>query len=291
VILAGAGLSAPPPSRLPTWWELNEEVLRECREVALRSVRVDAAAAAEAESLSVSDLPIVAFSQLLHDTFAGPGWFDLLTLLEGAEPNRAHLALAQLAADGVVNTIVTTNFDTLVEQAFALLGVPLIVLSNRFLSDAESNDSGDCWLIKVHGNVDSAASLVDLASQKVRGFDRVLRDLLAERYFGQHVLAVGYSGADLAFGRDYLALERQADAIKTLTWLRRPGTKLHPALEKTLRPRFHSRLKIVDSQLPEFFDLLGSRHPRAQRRRLTSAMDRNSRRLYTIGWLIPAEAV
>ena len=45
-------------------------------------------------------------------------------MLDGAEPNEHHLTLAKLAKEKHITGIVTTNFDTLIEQAFEIQSEP-----------------------------------------------------------------------------------------------------------------------------------------------------------------------
>ena len=67
--------------------------------------------------LSLDDLDVTEFSQLVSDAFAGATWFDVLGVLDGVAPNMNHLALAYWAKEGSLRTVVTTNFDTLIERA------------------------------------------------------------------------------------------------------------------------------------------------------------------------------
>ncbi len=68
-------------------------------------------------------------------------------------PTRAHHAIAQLVADGYFKVILTTNFDRLIEQALAEVGV-----TSKVLASAEDVDGmtplqhSDCTVIKLHGD-------------------------------------------------------------------------------------------------------------------------------------------
>lgn len=109
-------------------------------------------------SLDADDVPIIAFSQVLSDAFAGRSWLDVLTVLDSDAVNNVQITLATMVADGRCHSIVTTNFDTLLEQACALTGVDLPVV----VPGAGSTLAPDAPAIhKIHGCVRTPESMVD----------------------------------------------------------------------------------------------------------------------------------
>ena len=127
-VICGAGLSIPPPSSVPSWWEFNQTLLAEIVARFIRDSDPPAAMADGVRKLSLADLPIVDISQHVHDAFAGADWFHLLSVLDGTTPNACHIALTTLARAGLLRVVVSTNFDRLVEKAFAWSDQPLDVV-------------------------------------------------------------------------------------------------------------------------------------------------------------------
>ncbi len=68
-------------------------------------------------------------------------------------PTTAHRAIARLVADGRMRLIITTNFDRLIEQALAEVGVnPVIIANDAGAESAPPPDRSRCTLVKLHGD-------------------------------------------------------------------------------------------------------------------------------------------
>ncbi|HET8773725.1 MAG TPA: SIR2 family protein, partial [Thermoanaerobaculia bacterium] len=220
VVMMGAGVSAAPPSNLPSWFGFNEMIVDEVRNCALELVP---GAASLLSHIDLGRMSVVALSDLIVTSFAGESYFPVLTILDSDRPNANHDALAQLAQRGALRTVITTNFDTLLEQAFRARGIPLRVVSSE--SDAIALlEPTPCVLLKVHGSVTDASTLRDTVSQKMRGLGAFMRQILASIPSHHHLLIIGFSGADLAFDDDYLPLLTKSRAANT-TWVLHPGSR------------------------------------------------------------------
>jgi tetratricopeptide (TPR) repeat protein len=223
VVLAGAGISAITPSDVPSWWHFNTTVLERIVALAMQDLALAPETVETLHALTIDDVGVALFSELAADSIAGDGWFWLLRHLDGTVPAQCHDALAQLAADGRLAAIVTTNFDTLIEQAFADAGVPLDIHLPGAGPPAPLTGDGPCRLLKVHGSVGDAQSLVDLTSQKLRGLPQTTRRWLMEAFAEHPVLVAGFSGADLQLADDYLGLHAAAPHTPWLRWISRGG--------------------------------------------------------------------
>ena len=122
VVLAGSGISVLAPSYLPDWRGFNEALLEGVKDLALTHPGLNEDAESAIRGLSLDRFPIEAFSDAVVDAYAGEEYFPVLKILDSREPNANHRALAELARQGILRAVVTTNFDTLLEQAFA--GLP-----------------------------------------------------------------------------------------------------------------------------------------------------------------------
>jgi tetratricopeptide (TPR) repeat protein len=256
LVLAGAGISRLGPSFLPDWFGFNRAILEEAKACASRGIPgLDAQAQSALQGLAIEQIPVEAFSDLVVRSFASEGYFTVLDVLDSEQSNANHQALATLAKRGLLHTIATTNFDTLIERAFRDADVPLDVVTAASLSQG-SVGAGLNTLYKVHGSVTAVDTLVDTVSQKLRGLPAPLRERLGQLYRTHHVLVLGYSGGDLRFGNDYLGLSSIDAASPGFTWVLRPNSKPADAVV-ALRDRVGARGAIVTAALPGFFRALG----------------------------------
>jgi hypothetical protein len=137
-------------------------------------------------------------------------------------PQEAHRAIAELVAGGYVRVIVTTNFDTLVEDALAQAGVDANVISTAdAVRGAIPLPHAACTVFKVHGDYRDARirNTEPELSKYPRAFDRLL-----DRIFDEYGLIVcGWSGdSDHALRA---ALERRRSLRYMTYWTHRGPLK------------------------------------------------------------------
>ncbi|MFH8485327.1 SIR2 family protein [Streptomyces longisporoflavus] len=225
VVFCGSGVSCVAPSFVPSWYRLNAAALDGLRDLALDHVLKSDSSRAVVASLSVEDVPLVTFSQVLSDAFAGRHWLGVLSVLDGKATNGVHRALATLLAEGRCHSIVTTNFDTLIEQACAHAGLDVPVAVPR-APKGDGPNPGALAIHKIHGSVQWPESMVDLLLDKGRGLDAGTQSLLAAACRDRHLIVLGFSGDDFAMNPDYLGLIANAALPQRVTWVARPGSAL-----------------------------------------------------------------
>ncbi|MCT9011527.1 SIR2 family protein [Streptomyces rhizosphaerihabitans] len=225
VLLCGSGVSSVPPSSVPSWYGLNAAALDGIRDLALAHVLDSTSAQAAAAAVSVQDVSIVSFSQVLSDAFAGRGWLDILSILDSDTPNAVHRAIAELISEGRCHCIVTTNFDTLLEQACKDAGLDVLVRVPGRPAVGIPVD-GRPAIHKIHGCVQQPASMIDLLLDKGRGLSPSTQSSLAAACHDGHLLVLGFSGDDFAVNHDYLGLIAHDALPKRVTWIVRPGSQL-----------------------------------------------------------------
>jgi SIR2-like domain len=231
VILAGAGISMAPPSSLPGWWDFNEAVLQ-----ALADRLVEHTSklwtGQRLASLLERRRTLRAFTpdfmaQVMEEEVSAD-YFRVLQALDADQWNTSHAAVAALAGSGVLRAVITTNFDRLIERALASAGIAHRVFAGpedfAGLVAALADTAGPLPVIKVHGTVERPETMVDTLAQRVAGRPQSLEDAIAGLLERHACLAVGFSGADLAYDPDYLGLRRAADRAVGLTVLVRAGT-------------------------------------------------------------------
>jgi hypothetical protein len=229
VVLCGSGISAVPPSSVPTWYGLNAAALDGLRRLALEKVLTNPVNRTAVLSLQADDVPISTFSQVLSDGFAGRGWLDILTVLDGDIVNAVHKALAALISGHRCRAIITTNFDTLIERACRESGFKIPVVLPALPPDASLPDLSQPALYKIHGTVNHPSTMVDLLLDKGSGLSPTTRRLIAAICQGRHLVVMGFSGADFAMDPDYLGLLYSAALPARVTWIVRPASDLHEA--------------------------------------------------------------
>ncbi len=160
------------------------------------------------------------------------GCDEILEVFNSRTPNRNHLSIASLTNHGVVKTIFTTNFDTLIEQAMdkavgeseeELKRCSYSVLheSDHVRSWSGTEASGDVVLIKLHGCISDISSLKTTISKVAERqlADSVRPPLEALLQTGPHdtVVFTGYSFSD-AFDINPV-IDSIDSSSKQLIWL------------------------------------------------------------------------
>jgi hypothetical protein len=268
VVLAGAGISMAPPTSLPSWWDFNTAVLRALAD-RLEATSSRGWVAGRFEDLISRRNTLHAFTpdfmaQLMAEE-VGADYFRVLQGLDTDRYNPNHAALADLAGAGLLRAVITTNFDRLIEAAMAARGVAYRVFADTAafeqLSDALEHPGAPLPVIKAHGTVTDVASMVDTLAQRVAGRPKPVLDAIHTLLQRSPCLVLGFSGADLAYDPDYLALRPAAEDGIGLTVLARPGSEpLAPLRE--LVAAWGARGAFVGGALPEWLvalrDALGA---------------------------------
>jgi SIR2-like domain len=225
VVMAGAGVSAGWPSAVPSWYPLNAAIfgaLRERLEAGidrpgwLEQVESDVVGARAA-----GRFPPDYQAQVIED-MCGLRYFQGLQALDIDVGNSAHEAIAALAAGSALRAIVTTNFDRLIERALERRGVAFV---SAFDEDGYASlpTDGTLPVIKVHGSVSSAESMIDTWKQRRRGRSQRLIDCLAPLHDAFWIYA-GFSAADLEDDENYLGLIAGAARGPGAIYIAYPGS-------------------------------------------------------------------
>jgi hypothetical protein len=216
VVLAGAGVSTEEPSGIPAAWGLLEALLRWV------APRADARA-----DLARRMMPGHQFNPYHFLRFEGfiqaiaqidPNIFYYLESTQTfGGPNVNHRLLARMAIDGA--TVLTTNFDTRIEQAIGNRRLSTFVLSSKRRAPSPMDR-----LIKIHGsfpwmrgrNVTPRATLTQIGKLGL-GFERFpeFQDWFRALTTGKHLIVIGYSASD---SFDVVPLIENCSNARTVTW-------------------------------------------------------------------------
>lgn len=256
----GAGVSTISPTCLPSWWEVNEQVVAALArnvEPLAGPERSAALARAVRERQQAGRFPPEYQAELLAGRL-GESYFRVLQCLDSDRPNAVHLRLAGLAAAERLSAIVTTNFDRALEAALQTVNYSARTCARaaEFEALAPELERGDgrangCVLLKLHGSAEDAASLIDTLAQRKRGLPRGALDCLRILLGNCHWVFLGWSGADLDADEWYLGLKAGAERARGFTWLCRSTEKARDSVEK-IRDAYGERGVIVHGELPDW---------------------------------------
>lgn len=130
-------------------------------------------------------------------------------------PTKAHRAIADLAKEGFIKVIVTTNFDRLMENALREVGVePMILRSPDDIAGMTPLEHTECCVLKLHG--DYMDERVRNTKAELSQYPKVVNDLL-DRIFDEYGLLIcGWSGDwDIALSE---AIRRTPSRRYTTYW-------------------------------------------------------------------------
>ncbi|MBN2044280.1 MAG: SIR2 family protein [Anaerolineales bacterium] len=197
IMFVGAGVSAAAPSSLPLAGRLVKAFYD--------ALTHDSELAGFVDELSVEELPKDLLDQLgspeliynATSEFAADIVPELFRIaLESNCPNINHYSLARLLEFGQISRIITTNFDTLIEQCFDAAKLKVDVQ----IDDGGPGDEGCIW--KLHGDL---GNRISIAANDVSliGFSPIpskLAKVIAQR----EIVVAGYSGNDFHIVRAFL---------------------------------------------------------------------------------------
>lgn len=151
----------------------------------------------------------------------------LLRYLSDHLPNRNHRALAHALRDGA--SVWTTNYDTLIEDAYAPFG-EVHVLATPDGPNCDRPGCNSAHLYKPHGtfrsNDPTAQQLIYQSDAALAGLPKEWQSAAREAFSGRATVVAGYSGNDI----DIMAIYLDA-ATSPGDWYEKPGPRADRAEE------------------------------------------------------------
>ncbi len=232
VVLTGAGISMPEPSRLPGAWAWKTELLTA---LATRSdlgfddpTRSDLRQHLDdlARLGETTDIKLEATLQAIDDAQPGLAQQLVRCVIAGAPPNAIHDHLARAVISGAVCTVVTPNFDELIEVSAAALGAPI----TQWVTGEPPHAA---QVLHVHGTATVARSLRHTLSRFELRLPADEHRLVADT-LRHEVVALGWSATD----SDILsALAEGSGPVRVLLAGRDPAPETAQTLEALARRR------------------------------------------------------
>jgi hypothetical protein len=230
-VFLGAGASLPEPASLPLFGDIARRILQQVGAPAID----DPTGPAPEILLRLVDQ--ADFSPL----------DDLALVFASNTPNPVHEAVATLARSG--SRIWTTNYDTLIEEAYSPQQSRTSVSAMRVATIESDLLSGppEGRLHKPHGSLPDGP-LIYSSLQVAVPIGALWREHLVGDLRGRHVALVGYRGADVDL---FDALREGLSEATTLDWFVRPDDVDFIRWRFGLEPR-----EPVDNPSQEFLDWL-----------------------------------
>ena len=240
IAFVGAGASALPPSKLPTWNEFNDLLLESlCEQLAEYSMNRQPTSdmlSMFRERRDKTSFFAPDFQAQLMEEEAGSDYFRVWQSLETDVYGPVHTGLADLASRGRLAAIITTNFDRLIEMALQEKGVEFEVFYDQktfatLTTAVEGKETSPLPVIKIHGSIEDANSLVDTLKQRLVGRPKSLEKSLHILLRKYSWLYLGFSGADFSYDPNYLGILDAATDAKGFVFLAREGTLVQEGVQ------------------------------------------------------------
>lgn len=259
VAFVGAGVSALPPSSLPTWTEFNN-LLLEClcerlAEYSQNRQPTDEMLSTFRQRRDQTRFLAPDFQAQLIEEEVGPRYFKVWQSLETNAYGPVHAALAELSEKGRLAAIVTTNFDRLIEMAMKGTGQAFEVFHDRRTFEALAavgarKHTSALPVIKIHGSIEDASSLVDTLKQRLVGRPQSLEKALQVLLRKYRWLYLGVSGADFTYDPHYLGILDEAADAKGFIFLTRKDSEIQEGVRVLVEAYGPEKAAIVHGELP-----------------------------------------
>jgi tetratricopeptide (TPR) repeat protein len=189
-VFCGAGISSAPPSNLPLANELKLNIV----------TRLVGHERSQMLANQLDKIPLELVIEIIDENSSRfiPA---LARLFHGTQPNRNHLFLARLMAMAHLQTVMTTNFDTMLEKAIggqSTLNFMVYSTEDAF-SSIKLNDLSLPSIIKIHGTADDVASIRSTVQEIAMPGKSEARKNAISLFFQEtqkSILVLGYGAGD-----------------------------------------------------------------------------------------------
>lgn len=255
VAFTGAGVSIPPPSCLPSWLSINRGLITHMIETT-RAAVPEADFEQPIQDLLKQELPPEFVSQAIVERLRDK-YFEVLQALDADEFNRNHELLAHLLKHRRLAAVITTNFDTLLEQACSearVSNLRIVVTPDDFSEFLNGDRQFEHPVIfKLHGTATAPETFIDTLNQRAKGLPPATAETLTHVMANHPVLFLGYSGADLAVNDNYLRMRAVAADAPGFFWSHPPTSPPDPAV-LNLSAHYGERAVFYEGWLPDWLD-------------------------------------
>jgi hypothetical protein len=245
---AGASASGGIPTAWEMIWEFKQQLFVSQRKISLNEVKDlthHSVRRQIQDYISASpNMPVVdapdEYARLFEAAYPSPidrrDYID--KKIKQGKPSTGHIVLALLLRDGFTKAVWTTNFDAIIEDAFAKTcgtTANLTVAGLDNVNVAEQVMAGERWPLytKIHG--DFRSEQLKNSSSELETQDNTLRRLLKEFCCRQGLIVAGYSGRDDSVMEVFEdALTHEKPFPNGLFWMQRGGDEPLPRVSRLI---------------------------------------------------------
>lgn len=212
IFFVAAGVSYDYPASLPIANTLFEEIFL--------SIFDDVIDKQELLNTLKNKLRFEVFFQIFTDLF-GKKAIDLLDILRLGKPNHNHIFLSELAKNKFISTILTTNFDSLIEQEFQKNKIKFSLLYKDIHFKNYKSTTG-VQILKLHGSfvdkdkTDVSDSILISVNQVGKKVSKLKKNTLKKLLTDKDIIFIGYSGMD---DFDILPIFLTTKSDKSIYWI------------------------------------------------------------------------
>ena len=174
--------------------------------------------------------------------------------LQFVNPTTAHQIIAELVKDKIVSTIITTNFDPLLEEAIKNMGIRPVVIRSDTDPTLMSIFPDACRIIKVNGDFESLS--IKITPEDLKSYEPGITDYIQRICAEYGLVFCGWSGGyDVGLQEILASLELRRYPT---FWCLRSDSEIPTDLRESLNPlpveiqsadRFFTSLQAVISRL------------------------------------------
>lgn len=213
-VFCGSGISINPPSNLPSGTLLRKMILDSILDIDIdentREILEKGYLQRKKNEREEYDkfYPFEKYIQTIDQST--PIVDSLAKLFKTGKPNKNHALIAELIKLGYIKKVMTTNFDTKIEEALESVLTPISTSFKKdrdyklYYNELQFRDLDfaifkNPTIFKIHGTIEDLSSIratLDVVSSRVlrESRNRVLRDFFQDAE--QDILVMGYSGSD-----------------------------------------------------------------------------------------------
>ncbi|MCC6680503.1 MAG: SIR2 family protein [Phycisphaeraceae bacterium] len=189
IFFTGSAISQFHPSAIPTGRRLKAALISGLFD-SLSDTRVKSLVKQRVGLRRISSLPFELAMERIHECLS-TYFFSIFHFMNDRDCNSVHLALARLLRFTSSRTILTTNFDCLLESALKRLHNQPIVQHN------ELRKISNYKVFKLHGSIDDFSSISATLASVGRGMPRHISRRLSQLLSTHDICFIGYSGSDI----------------------------------------------------------------------------------------------
>lgn len=197
----GAGISKQPPSNLPLGRELIHYILKcLCKYSVLKKFYEEMLMKESSLSKRLFEYPFEGFIQFFERNYSILEFLTRIFMCEKNRPNLIHSLIAKLVSKNLVNDVMTTNFDLLLERALERENVNFqVYFRETQFGDYVKRKTRVFALVKIHGSAHKASSIratFDVISGRrfLRRRAKAITTFLSTP--GRIIVVMGYSAKD-----------------------------------------------------------------------------------------------